>query len=628
MLPEALRFTVGLVDQISKPLGNIQRNLTDVANTYRDGTHTMVAGAAGVAGAGFALQSALMPAIEMDRALGEVKSLGVADEQLKMLSTTAMEFATEYGKSAVEFVSASYDIQSAIAGLAGNEISEFTKASGVLAAATKADTATITNYVGTMYGIFQNTANQMGKADWVNMLGGQTAKAVQMFKTTGDQMSAAFTSVGAAATSVGVGMTEQMAILGTLQSTMSGSEAGTKYRAFLAGAAKAQDALNMSFTDSQGQLLPIVDILEQIKGRYGDTVSVAEAAELSKAFGTQEATAMIQLLMQNTDGLATSIDALGQVKGLDVAEQMAGAMTDQWERLEQGLFSVRAAFGAALLPALLPIVGALADGASVLIEWTQLFPNITKWIGYAGITLLSFVAINGLLTMAVGIGKQAMASYILVTKGYGLAVAGVNSILKAFKVAMLAANIAMMANPIGLVVGAVVAAIAAVGALIYYWDDLKASFGDTTWFQIIESALALIMLPFQTLFQFLKAGWQWVMSGFTDTSGFAFIGDMANSMKDMFAGVFNWITESLAGIWESVKGLVDWIPGLGSDEDLQVKSSSMNNASPRLQVQPGGAAKNIANYQTSSTNYGGVSIYPTYMSSPQDMATELEMAAG
>ncbi|EHR7164137.1 phage tail tape measure protein [Vibrio parahaemolyticus] len=628
MLPEALRFTVGLVDQISKPLGNIQRNLTDVANTYRDGTHTMVAGAAGVAGAGFALQSALMPAIELDRALGEVKSLGVADEQLKMLSTTAMEFATEYGKSAVEFVSASYDIQSAIAGLDGNELSEFTKASGVLAAATKADTATITNYVGTMYGIFQNTANQMGKADWVNMLGGQTAKAVQMFKTTGDQMSAAFTSVGAAATSVGVGMTEQMAILGTLQSTMSGSEAGTKYRAFLAGAAKAQDALNMSFTDSQGQLLPIVDILEQIKGRYGDTVSVAEAAELSKAFGTQEATAMIQLLMQNTDGLATSIDALGQVKGLDVAEQMAGAMTDQWERLEQGLFSVRAAFGAALLPALLPIVGALADGASVLIEWTQLFPNITKWIGYAGITLLSFVAINGLLTMAVGIGKQAMASYILVTKGYGLAVAGVNSILKAFKVAMLAANIAMMANPIGLVLGAVVAAIAAVGALIYYWDDLKASFGDTTWFQIIESALALIMLPFQTLFQFLKAGWQWVMSGFTNTSGFAFIGDMASSMKDMFADVFNWITESLAGIWESVKGLVDWIPGLGSDEDLQVKSSSMNNASPRLQVQPGGAAKNIANYQTSSTNYGGVSIYPTYMSSPQDMATELEMAAG
>ncbi|MEZ8881836.1 phage tail tape measure protein, partial [Vibrio lentus] len=82
MLPEALRFQVGLIDQISKPLGNIQRQISDVTNTYKQGTQTMVSGAAGMVGAGFALQQALMPAIEMDRKLGEVKSLGVADDQL------------------------------------------------------------------------------------------------------------------------------------------------------------------------------------------------------------------------------------------------------------------------------------------------------------------------------------------------------------------------------------------------------------------------------------------------------------------------------------------------------------------------------------------------------------------
>ena len=85
-------------------------------------------------------------------------------------------------------------------------------------------------------------------------------------------MSSAFTSIGAAATSVGVGMTEQMAILGTLQSTMSGSEAGTKYRAFLAGAAKAQAALNMQFTNAKGKMMTMVDILKQIKGRYGEKI--------------------------------------------------------------------------------------------------------------------------------------------------------------------------------------------------------------------------------------------------------------------------------------------------------------------------------------------------------------------
>ncbi|AGB11032.1 TPA: phage tail tape measure protein [Vibrio parahaemolyticus] len=629
MLPEALRFQVGLVDQISKPLGNIQRQLNDVTNTYRQGTHTMMAGAAGMVGAGFALQQALMPAIEMDRVLGEVKSLGVADEQLQQLSDTALQFSTEYGKSATEFVAASYDIQSAIAGLSGNELSEFTRASGVLAAATKADTGTITNYVGTMYGIFQNSANEMGKADWVNMLGGQTAKAVQMFKTTGDQMSAAFTSVGASATSVGVGMTEQMAILGTLQATMSGSEAGTKYRAFLAGTAKAQDALNMQFTNAQGQMLPIVDILNQIKGRYGDTISVAEAAELSKAFGTQEAVSMIQLLMQNTDGLAGSIEDLGKVKGLDMAEQMAGAMTDQWERMEQGVFAISAAFGAVLLPAILPVVGSLADGATQIVEWTRMFPNITKYVGFAAIAILGAAAAGGAFTLMMGIGQQAMATYMLVMK----AATGINALftkgMAAMRVAMLAANIAIAANPIILVVGAVVAAIAAVGALIYYWDDLKASFGDTTWFQVLEGAITLITAPFQAAFQVLKGGWQWVMSGFTDTSGFDGLFAIADRLRNIFSTVFGWLTEQFSGVIDTAKSVMDWIPGFGDDDDsTAVKSKSVQQAKPVAYVPPGGAAKNIASYQTSSTNYGGVSIYPAYMSSPQDMASELEMAAG
>ncbi|MFA0715753.1 phage tail tape measure protein [Vibrio splendidus] len=628
MLPEALRFQVGLIDQISKPLGSIQQQITNVSATYQKSTHTMAAGAAGMVGAGFALKNALMPAIEMDRKLGEVKSLGVADDQLKTLAQTAMKFSVEYGKSATEFVAASYDIQSAIAGLAGDELSEFTRASGVLAAATKADTGTITSYVGTMYGIFQNSANEMGKADWVNMLGGQTAKAVQMFKTTGEGMSSAFTSVGAAATSVGVGMTEQMAILGTLQATMSGSEAGTKYRSFLAGTAKAQEALNMQFTNAQGQMLPIVDILNQIKGRYGETISVAEAAELSKAFGTQEATAMIQLLMQNTDGLANSISDLGKVKGLDVAEQMAGAMTDQWERLEQGVFAVRTAFGAALLPALLPVISSLADGAMEIIEWTQMFPNLTKYIGFAAVAFLGLVAAGGMFTMITGALKAAWAMMTLgvgITKTVTVAMWGLSKGVMGVTWAFLKMSAALLVNPIFLIAAGVVAAIAAVGALIYYWDDLKASFGDTAWFQVLTVLSAQVRM----LFEVMKGGWQWVMSGFSDTSGFDGLFTIVDEVRAVFANLFGWISESFGSVLETVKGVADWIPGFGSNDEVEpVSSKSVKSAKPYAQIQQGGAAKNIASYQTSSTNYGGVAIYPTYMNNPQDMASELEMAAG
>ncbi len=125
-----------------------------------------------------------MPAIEMDRALGEVKSLGVAESGLRKLSRAAVDFTMEYGGAAQDFVRASYDIQSAIAGLTDDELSRFTTASATVAAATKSSSQTITAYMGTMYGIFKDQADAMGKSKWVEQVAGQTATAVQMFKTT------------------------------------------------------------------------------------------------------------------------------------------------------------------------------------------------------------------------------------------------------------------------------------------------------------------------------------------------------------------------------------------------------------------------------------------------------------
>ncbi|WP_447075807.1 phage tail tape measure protein [Vibrio alginolyticus] len=628
MLPEALRFQVGLIDQISKPLGNIQRQLNDVTNTYRQGTHTMVAGAAGMVGAGFALQQALMPAIEMDRALGEVKSLGVADDQLKTLAQTAMKFSVEYGKSATEFVAASYDIKSAMGSMTGDELAGVTRSSAILAAATKADTATITNYMGTMYSVFKDQADRIGKDNWAEQVAGMTAKSVEMFKTTGQGMSDAFKGVGALGKTHGVAIQEQMAVLGLLQGSMSGSEAGTRYKAFMNGVVKAQDKLGMAFTDSNGKMLPMFDIMSKLRNQFGDLDSL-EIDQIKQAFGSDEAVLLITDLIGKTGDLQSSVKELNDASNLNTAIKMAHSMTDQWERLEQGVFAVRTAFGAALLPSLLPVVSSLADGAMEIIEWTEIFPNLTKYIGFAAMAILGAAVAGGAFTLMMGVGKQALATYMLTMKLF----TGVSFLLTkgmaGLRVAMLAANIAIAANPIILIVGAVIAATAAVGALIYYWDDLKASFGDTTWFQVLEGALLLITMPFRAMFEFIKAGWQWVMSGFTDTSGFAFIGEMADSMRNIFGSVFSWFTQKLAGIWENLKGLVDWLPGFGGDdESVQVKSKSVQSATPYAQVQPGGAAKSIANYQTSSTNYGGVAIYPTYMSSPQDMASELEMAAG
>ena len=157
-------------------------------------------------------------------------------------------------------------------------------------------------------------------------MAGKSAYAIQIFKTSGTEMSAAFTALGANATSSGIKLEEQMAILGKLQATMSGSEAGTKYKAFLAGVGQAQKELGLKFTDGQGRMLPVLQILDKLKKKYGALDVLADSDLIKKAFGSDEAVSMLKLLIQDTGGLADNIKALEDIKGMGKAEAMARKM--------------------------------------------------------------------------------------------------------------------------------------------------------------------------------------------------------------------------------------------------------------------------------------------------------------
>jgi len=486
---EKLMMQVALVDQVTKPLAGINAQMDKVSKAGRQGWSNMAMGATTLAAGGLAVQAALGPAIEMDRALSEVASLDVQKDVLGALGREALKLSVQYGNSATEIVRSSYDIQSAIAGLEGNELPAFTRASTVLAKATKADTATITNYMGTMYGIFEQQAKQMGKANWVEDVAGKTALAVQLFKTTGQGMADAFGAIGANATAAGVSMNEQFAVLGQLQATMGGGEAGTKFKAFLAGVGSAQKALGMKFTDAAGNMLPVLTILDKLKARYGETLSVAEGDELKKAFGSDEAVAMVKLLMTNTKALSTNINALANTHGMGKAEQMAASMTDQWERVTQGWFAIRAAAFGVVLPAINKVVGVFADGADTVLRWTHLFPNLTRVVSYALLAIVGLSMVTGAWLLLAGLAKMT-------TLGLGIAwsllIAPLNLLkagLVAFRAILLAVNITMYANPIGLIIAGIVLLIGAVAAVIYYWDDLKKTLADWGVFDTIQSMI-------------------------------------------------------------------------------------------------------------------------------------------
>lgn len=613
-----LDFILRLVDRVSQPLGKVKTSFSDMASQGQKGIIQMGVGLAGMVGAAHALKTAMAPALGQNAALGEVESLGVAADALELLNTKSLQFSIGYGESATAFVRSAYDIQSAIAGLTGNQLAVFTNASNVLAKGTKADAATITNYVGTMYGIFQKQADAMGKTAWVEQLTGQTATAVQMFKTTGQGMSSAFTALGASATSAGVQAAEQMAILGTLQATMSGGEAGTKYRAFLAGAYGAQAKLGLSFTDSQGRLLPMLDILGKLNAKFGE-LDAAETDLISKAFGGKQAMGLITQLLPKTGDLANSIDQLGKVKGMEQAEKMAKTIADPWERFEHAILAVRIAFGQKLLPTLNPIIERLAEGGAAVVRWTTLFPNLTRVIGLTALGVIGLTAIVALLTFTFGVWRTVAIPVIALWKLLSLVawrnvgaflmqillvtlyVAGLASLVLWFglvKSAMLLwqaaiwlTNAALWANPVTWIVLGIVALVAVIVAAVYFWDEWTSALMETAAFEWVSEQLTALSAWFDTM-----GGW----------SG------MAKAAWDGIVAVFHGAINRLIALLNTIPGVdikaqfgdLPAGPNLESLDAAQRAQQTINAAIPSLSptratsVPPGGFLTNIQNTAT------------------------------
>lgn len=583
-----LNFILSLTDNITRPLRAAGQSFSSFANTSQRAFGRIAVGGAALWGVGAAMGATLGPAREMRRALGEVDSLGVDGSSLNMLKDTALKFSIQYGESAADFVKSSYDIQSAIAGLSGKELATFTNASNVLAKATKSDAATITNYVGTMYGIFKKQADAMGKGAWVDSLAGQTATAVRMFKTTGGEMSGAFTALGASAQAAGVGIAEQMAVLGTLQATMSGSEAGTKYKAFLAGVGGAQKKLGLNFTNSDGSMQGITQILTKIRGKFGDLSKVADSDKLKAAFGSDEAVAMIKLMINNIDGLKGSMNELGKVDGLKQAQEMAEKMIDPFDQFEQYLTAIRIVIGDTLMPTVNGFMKSVTDTGDTMLRWKKLFPNITQSIGWLVAAMIGFAAAGATVNIVMGVSKFIWAginglwrlgtailkSYTVVVWLYDAGLKALNFTMKTARAITLALSIATWgfgaATNFALwPVLAIIAAIAvlAVGAYYLYthWEQVKTSISNSTAFQSLMSVVDGVGAAFASAWRYIGAGWDWLVSKFTGVSLLQGFQNLATGIAGIFGQLWEWLKSSASGAGDWIIEKLNKIPGVNID---------------------------------------------------------------
>ncbi|MFG3874501.1 phage tail tape measure protein [Escherichia coli] len=570
MSQQRLELLLELTDRLTRPLRAAGRQVQGFAATSRGAFRDIATGGAALWGVGAAIQGALMPAIEMDRALGEVKSLGVAESGLRKLSRAAVDFTMEYGGAAQDFVRASYDIQSAIAGLTDDELSRFTTASATVAAATKSSSQTITAYMGTMYGIFKDQADAMGKSKWVEQVAGQTATAVQMFKTTGDNMSAAFTTLGASAKAAGIDAAEQFAVLGQLQATMSGSEAGTKYKAFLAAVGSAQKKLGLNFVNKDGTMKSVVEIMKLIRGKFGDLSKVADSDLLKSAFGSDEAVAMIKLLNADIGGLEKNIATLGNIKGMDKAVEMAQAMADPWEQAAAIINGIRIEIGTQLLPVLYPFIQKSNEGGKSFVAWLRLYPNITRAIGLLSAALIGVAAVGATVNVVMGVAKfiwvglrmvwMAVIAPLklivflyrtmrVVMLAFCAAARMVRAIYLAINIAMGVMNIRARAQLLlmglqraGMLLQA--AALSAVSVAMGIYSAVTSGAAIAT--QLLFSPITLIILALAALgvgIYFLITRWDEIKAALMDTAAFQWVAGVINSMGAWFGNAWSAIRD-------------------------------------------------------------------------------------
>ncbi|EHU3649764.1 phage tail tape measure protein [Salmonella enterica] len=642
-----LDFTLSLIDKLSRPLKQAQSSVTGFAEKSKAAFMQIGGGVLALAGTGMAIRGALSPAVEMYDALNDAAAKGIDDQALKAVQRDALRFSTTYGASAVEFVQSTESINSAIAGLADNELPKVTKVANTLAFALKSTAAETAEFMGQMFGNFSADAERLGKVQFAEQLAGKMVYMRKVFGTEMGTIKDLMEGARGVGTNYGVGLDEQLAVLGQLNRTL-GTEASSAYEGFMTGAVEGAKKLGLSFTDATGKMLSMPEMLIKLQGKYGKSLegNLKAQAELDAAFG--DSSAVVKHLYGNIALLQMNITELGGSDGLKRTQEMASKLVKPWDRFVQILKAIQTVIGLTLIPVLYPVLNRLADMGQTFARWMQLFPNIARVIGYAAMALLGFAAVGAVANIVMGASKFIMAglrgiwvAMTAVTKAYTamvwlaqIAVIAWNATLKFLRGALLAVRMAaimagiginLMSWPVLLVIGAIALLAAGCWLLIKHWDTVKAAVMETSAFQACARVVAWLAGVFSTAWQFISEGWNSFIALLTGFSPSQALSGLASGIVSMFDNVWQSVKGGFLKSWNWIVEKLNKIPGV--DISMANETSSppltVNNLSTGGElkgIDKGGISKSVSNNSRSVTDnsrkINTVNIYPKEMITP------------
>ncbi len=534
-----------LKDIISAPFANIVKNgeavkskLNEIDGGVKKFESSMkslkIGGGMIAAGTGMALfTKGLIDANrETSQMQSNLKTLGIDNAGIGKITEAAVRTSTTFKVTRNEVLDAAYDIKSGISSLNSEGVGAMTELAAKTAAATKGSTKQLASLLATVYQQSKSLYKGMDDFDFANKFGNSFAYAVQTYKTEGNKMEQAVTSLSGVAATAGYDIAEQFNVLGMIQNVLPGGEAGTGFRAFVQGAVGASEKLGMSFVDQKGKLLPVVDILEKLKARYGNTIEAAEGVKIKEAFGSDEAMKLINNLWDKTGDLKKNIDMLRKMKGPEFLNQMSSAAIDNidtsLDTLGNTWNNLRSTMGGGVGAALKPFIDMFKSGLAVINEFAMTHPKLTKYIGAILVFgSVAMIAAGGIMTLrgAMGLYKLSQIAATIATGSSTAAMGGFSIGTKLAAIGQWLLNTALWGCPIVWIIGGLIALGAAIFLMWKNWDAISGWFSglwnrlkgffSKIWNFVKEAGAKII----STLWEGIKSKAEWLKDGFKSIFG-------------------------------------------------------------------------------------------------------------
>lgn len=295
----------------------------------------------------------------------------------------------------------------------------------------------------------------------------QLAKTSQKSNTSLGQLGEAILTVGGTAKKLQGGTIELNTALGILADNgIKGAEGGTALRNVILSlsaptdtAAKELKKLGVNAYDANGNFRSLDDIFIDLNKSTNGLSEAAKNQAFTKIFNKTDLKA-VEALLANAGGRFDELSGAIEQSG-GAAEEMAKTMNSN---LKGAFTELNSALEGAGIAVYEKFKEPLTNAIKAATEWVQklikAFNN-----GKLDKTLIAIgSALSGIITyMAIMKGYAIVTSII----GIGKALFNAVSMVKSFSGAMAILNTVLMANPIGLVVGAIGALVA---AFVYLWN--------------------------------------------------------------------------------------------------------------------------------------------------------------